>query len=277
MSRMSDDADSRAGTATSLVRSVVGLYLRRLDAWIATADLIALLEDLGVSAAVGRTAIARVKQKHLLVSERTPRGAGYRLNEEAVGMLRAGDRRIFAPRRMAAGDPWCLLSFSIPESQRAIRHQLRRRLHWIGCGTVSPALWICPAFLAAEVEEILDDLSLRKHATLFRASDARVAGSLRDSVATWWDLTGIAALHDEFITAASVLLATPPTDGADAFRRYVRGIDSWRPIPYLDPGLSVELLPANWSGDHSEQIFAQLGERLAGPAFDHVLARVATR
>lgn len=277
MSRMPDDAEVRPGSATSLVRSIVGLYLRRLDGWIATADLIALLEDLGVPAVLGRTAIARVKQKNLLVSERTSRGVGYRLNEDAVGMLQAGDRRIFAPRRMAAGDPWCLLSFSIPEQRRALRHQLRRRLHWIGCGTVSPALWICPAFLSNEVEEILDDLSLRECATVFIATDACGESSLRDSVATWWDLTSIAALHSEFIAEAEGLLASDPADGADAFRRYLRGIDSWRPIPYLDPGLSLEVLPAGWSGDRSERLFAQLGEQLARPALEHVMARGALR
>lgn len=277
MSRMPDDAESRPGSATSLVRSVVGLYLRHLDGWISAADLITLLEDLGVPAAIGRTAIARVKQKQLLVSERNPRGAGYRLNPEAVGMLSAGDRRIFAPRRMTAGDAWCLLSFSIPEQHRALRHQLRRRLRWIGCGTVSPALWICPAFLSDEVEEILDDLSLRDYATVFQATDARSSGPLRDAVATWWDLPAIAALHDEFIAEASALLSTDPVDGADAFRRYVRGIDSWRPIPYLDPGLSVELLPTDWSGDRTERLFAQLDVRLSTPALDHVRARVARR
>jgi len=271
---MPDDSESRPGSATSLVRSIVGLYLRRLDGWISTADLIALLDDLGVPAAPGRTAIARVKQKNLLVSERGPRGVGYRLNDDAVGMLVSGDRRIFAPRRMAVGDAWCLLSFSIPEEDRALRHQLRRRLRWIGCGTVSPALWICPGFLSGEVEEILDDLSLRDYATLFVVTDARTAGPLRDAVSTWWDLPGIAALHEEFIAEASVLLSTTPTDGADAFRRYVRGIDSWRPIPYLDPGLSVDLLPVGWSGDRSERLFARLGKRLAEPALEHVLARV---
>lgn len=274
MSRMPDDAESRPGSATSLVRSIVGLYLRNLDGWIATSHLIALLEDLGVPASLGRTAITRVKQKDLLVSERNSRGVGYRLSDSAGGMLNAGDRRIFAPRRMAPGDPWCLLSFSIPEHERALRHQLRRRLRWIGCGTVSPALWICPAFLSGEVEEILDDLGLREHSTVFRAADARGAGSLRDSVASWWDLAGIAALHHDFIAEASVLLASDPRDGADAFRRYVRGIDSWRPIPYLDPGLSVDLLPADWAGDRSEQLFAQLRERLAEPALAHVVARV---
>jgi phenylacetic acid degradation operon negative regulatory protein len=253
MSRMPDDSESRPGSTTSLVRSIVGLYLRRLDGWI-----------------------ARVKQKNLLVSERNSRGVGYRLNADAVGMLRAGDRRIFAPRRMAADDPWCLVSFSIPEHDRALRHQLRHRLRWISCGTVSPALWICPAFLSGEVEEILDDLCLRQHATVFTATDARGAASLRDSVASWWDLPGIAALHDEFITVASLLLSTAPTDGADAFRRYVRGLDTWRPIPYLDPGLGVDLLPADWSGHRSENLFAQFSERLAGPALDHVLARVTT-
>ena len=36
----------------------------------------------------------------------------------------------------------------VPEDQRAARHQLRRHLAGIGCGTVADAPWICPAHLS---------------------------------------------------------------------------------------------------------------------------------
>ncbi|WP_433710546.1 hypothetical protein ACQP2U_30020 [Nocardia sp. CA-084685] len=41
---------------------------------------------------------------------------------------------------MISSDAWRLLSYAVPESERAARHQLRRRLCGIGCGTVSGVL-----------------------------------------------------------------------------------------------------------------------------------------
>jgi phenylacetic acid degradation operon negative regulatory protein len=246
-----DDFDARPSSVTSLARTVIGLYLRPLGGWISTADLVRVMQQLGVEPGAARTAVARLKERGLLDAALRGSVAGYRLDPAAIPMLEAGDRRIFQPRRMASGDPWCLVSFSIPEDQRPARHQLRRRLTAIGCGTVSPALWICPATLGGEVEQILDDIGVRDFATLFETSDPRPV-----AVAEWWDLDGLAALHRGFIADVEQVLDS----GDDAFARYVRGIDLWRPIPYLDPGLADDLLPADWPGHRSERLYERLSD-----------------
>jgi phenylacetic acid degradation operon negative regulatory protein len=250
-----DDIDARPGSAVSLLRTVVGLYLRRLGGWMPVAGLVLVLQLVGLEHSAARTAISRVKSAGLLLAETRGGVKGYALAPAAWPMLVAGDRRIFHPRRMAPGDPWCLISFSIPEGRRAQRHQLRRRLQYIGCGTVSAGLWICPASLAGEVEQILAELGVREDATLFTSTDPDPLAP-----AAWWDLDGLAGVHHEFLAAAEPLRAEP-----DPLVRYVRGIDLWRPIPYLDPGLSQHLLPADWPGRHSEQLYAEISE-LAVPA-----------
>ncbi len=162
-----DDADSRPGSATSLLRTIVGCYLRRLGGWIAAEALIELMTTVGVNQARTRTAILRVRGKGLLAPEVREGHVGYALHPAAIPALARGDRRIYAPRQMGTSDRWCLISYSIPESQRQLRHQLRRRLSWIGCGTVTAALWICPEYLTGEVEEILSDLGVRASASIF--------------------------------------------------------------------------------------------------------------
>jgi phenylacetic acid degradation operon negative regulatory protein len=265
-----DDIDSRPGSTTSLLRTVVGIYLRELGGWISVADLLQLMDALDVPAPRARTAIARVKKKELLVPETRERVAGYRLAEAARPMLARGDRRIYQPRNMDETSRWCLVSFSIPEENRGLRHQLRRRLQWIGCGTVSPALWIAPAYLLDEVEEILDDLDVRDRATVFLADRPRVAGALVDAVAQWWDLNEIRARHDEFLADhADVITADVPTPRA-AFAAYIRGIDSWRIVPYVDPGLPPTLLPADWPGAASTTLLLELRRLFSGPATDYV-------
>lgn len=260
-----DDFDSRPGSATSLLRTIVGSYLRGLGGWVSIAELIRLMDTVGVSAAHTRTAVLRVKAKGLLLPERVGGQSGYRLNPEAIPMLERGDRRIFGFRQQHDDGPWCLISFSLPESERAARHQLRKRLGWIGCGTVATGLWICPAFLTDEVEDILTDLRVRHAATVFITDTPQPAGSLADAARRWWDLDTIAGLHTSFIDAFDGW--GPVDDPRSAFANYVTALDRWRIIPYLDPGLQPAALPAYWPGFRSVALFGRLKWELA-PAAD---------
>ncbi len=259
-----DDIDARPGSTASLLRTLIGLYLRPLGGWISAADLVTLAGELGIAAAPARTGIARLKQKGLLIPERRD-AIGYRLSPAAVPMLERGDRRIFRMREMTDGDPWCLVSFSIPESARSVRHQLRRRLHWIGAGVVSPALWICPGHLRDEALQILDELDARRWATLFEASAPAPAGTLAEAAAAWWDLDALRGEHEAFQAALADLPDAP-------FPAYVHLIDRWRVLPYTDPGLPPEMLPADWPGGRSFEAFARLSAEWAAPALAHVRA-----
>jgi len=270
-----DDIDARPGSTTSLLRTFVGLYLRRLNGRIAIADLVQLMEDLGMPGSRTRTGVQRLKQKGLLLPDRDG-DIGYRVNPDAALMLARGDRRIFTVRQMSAGEPWCVVSFSLPESLRDVRHQLRRRLQWIGCGVVSPALWICPDYLTDEVEDILSELEIRPYATVFRSDDVRPAATLRDAAAQWWDLEALRAEHLEFQSAIAPIAADAPASDAAAFAAYMRLVDAWRVLPYIDPGLPADLLPVDWPGQRSIDDFIDLSARLAEPAWAHVRSRTGS-
>lgn len=279
MSDILDDMDSRPGSTTSLLRTVIGIFLRELGGWISVADLLELMDALDVPGPRARTAIARVKKKELIVPETRHRVAGYRLAADAVPMLARGDRRIYHPRNMTADSKWCVVSFSIPEENRHLRHQLRRRLCWIGCGTVSPALWIAPAYLLGEVEEILDDLEVRDRSTVFVSERPRVAGSLAEAVAQWWDLDDIRAHHEAFLAEHGVHArgAAAPVSAREAFAIYIRSIDTWRIVPYIDPGLPPDLLPEDWPGAATSALLLLLRARFSGLATDYVSEVTGTR
>lgn len=257
-----DDIDARPGSTASLLRTVVGLYLRPLGGWISTADLIALAGDLGIPTAQARTGVTRLKQKGLLLAARR-HAVGYLLNPDAATMLERGDRRIFEMREMTDADSWCLISFSMPESARATRHQLRRRLQWIGAGVVSPALWICPGHLQGEVLEIVDDLGASEWVTLFQAGMPVTARALPEAAADWWDLEALRAEHLEFQSSLATLPAAP-------FAAYVQLIDRWRVLPYVDPGLPPSMLPVDWPGRRSVAEFQRLSTELSDAAWQRV-------
>ncbi|WAH96866.1 PaaX family transcriptional regulator [Arthrobacter sp. MMS18-M83] len=289
MSAVLDDMDSRPGSTTSLLRTVIGLYLRDAGGWMSTRHIIALMEALGVSAAVTRTALSRLKKKEIVFPRLYQGVPGFAITDGAAAMLARGDRRIYNPRLMSSADRWCLVSFSIPETEREKRHQLRRRLHWIGCGTVAAGLWICPDSLRDEVEEILEDLELRRMSTVFVTDAPLVGGSLRDAASAWWDLDAVAELHRDFIGHhgsdgggssgdgpeggsgdAHQLMEASREASAETFASYVRCIDRWRIIPYLDPGLPAEFLPEDWPGMAGIALFERLGAAYSRPSADFV-------
>lgn len=261
-----DDIDARPGSATSLLRTLIGLYLRPLGGRIGPGVLVRLAEDLGIPTAQARTAITRLKRRGLLLDVG---GGGHALNPAAVPMLERGDRRIFAVRTMRAGDEWMLVSATIPETRRDLRHQLRRRLQFLGAGAVSAGLWILPGHLDAEVEELLDELGARGFTTLFRTSDPRPAAPLVQAVTSWWDLTALRSEHERFLASVEELETAAP------FAAYVRLIDSWRVLPYIDPGLPAELLPPDWPGARSIAAFERLSAALAAPALTHLHTTIA--
>ncbi|WP_433579362.1 PaaX family transcriptional regulator [Nocardia brasiliensis] len=261
-----DDIDSRPGSATSLARTVLGAYVRDLGGWIAIADFGALLARLGVPEPSTRTAVARLKSKGVLAAESRGGRSGYRVTAAAEAMYLRGDPRIFGFRQMTDTDAWHLISFGIPETERAARHQLRRRLTSIGCGTVSPGLWICPEYLADEVTAILRALGLDEYVTTFRAVDLSVPGSLTAVAAQWWDLPALAARYRAFLARHHALLDPAELSDRDAFERFVPALDEWRVIPYLDPGLPQRMLPAQWPGPAAVRLFADAQHRCLAPS-----------
>lgn len=257
-----------------MLRTVIGLYLRDAGGWMSVKDMVVLMEALGTSGTVTRTALGRLRKKDVVLQEARDGIPGFTLTEGAATMLARGDRRIYNPISMSPADPWCLVSFSIPETEREKRHQLRRRLHWIGCGTVAAGLWICPDTLRGEVEEILTDLELRGMATLFVTQTPLVGGNLADAASKWWDLDAVAELYKDFIREHGTAAPAPDSVGidanADAFARYVQCIDRWRIIPYLDPGLPRTFLPEDWPGAQGTALFEQIMDAYAEPSADFV-------
>ncbi|MFJ9828712.1 PaaX family transcriptional regulator C-terminal domain-containing protein [Streptomyces sp. NPDC101160] len=251
-------------TPRSLIVSLYGAYGRSPDgAPLAVAELIRLLGALGVDAPSVRSSVSRLKRRGLLLPRKTAEGAaGYALSDDARMLLDDGDRRIYARDEPRLADGWVLAVFSVPEAERHKRHLLRSRLARLGFGTAAPGVWIAPARLYGETRHTLERLELSPYVDLFRGDHLGFAATA-EAVARWWDLPSIAKLHEEFLDAHEpVLRAGPPATPEDAYRAYLLALDSWRRLPYADPVLPLELLPENWPGTRSAEVFLALHEML---------------
>jgi phenylacetic acid degradation operon negative regulatory protein len=226
----------------------------------------------GVDEQAVRSSLSRLKRRGIVEAERRGGVAGYALSSYAREVLAVGDRRIFSPREQASHE-WVLVVFSVPESERQRRHALRARLSWLGFGTVASGVWIAPAHLAEDAREVLRADGLDPYVDLFRA-EYLAFGDPGAKVAQWWDLEGLGRLYDEFVEAHEPArrrwARVEPVAGPEAFADHLRVLTAWRRLPYLDPGLPADLLPASWSGATAAQTFFALHDRLAGPAHDYV-------
>lgn len=275
------DAAARSARPRHLIITVYGLYARPGGGWLAVAALIRLLADLGVDEAAVRSAISRLKRRGILEPQRQDGAAGYRLSAGALDILREGDARIFLRRRAAAADGWLLAVFSVPESERRRRHVLRSELTRLGFGMVAPGVWIVPAHPQDATAETLRRLGLDGYADLFRAEHLAF-GDPAGKVRRWWDLDELGRQYGSFIRAHEPVLRRweqQPAGAASfraaaarrgAFADYVRALTGWRRLPYLDPGLPAELLPADWAGIRAAEVFFALRTLLQEPAREYV-------
>ncbi|MFW3168669.1 PaaX family transcriptional regulator C-terminal domain-containing protein [Geodermatophilus sp. CPCC 206100] len=255
-----------------LIVTLYGLYARERGGWLSVAAVVRLMADLGVEEAAVRSSISRLKRRGLLDARRDGDVAGYALTAEALEVLAEGDARIFGRRRAQEDDGWLIVVFSVPESERERRHRLRSELSHLGFGTVAPGVWIAPGHLGDEVHEVLRRRGLSGYVELF--SRARVPREeARAAVPRWWDLDALhsryAAFLDRHAPARHRAHPDRALDPAEAFADHVRLVTDWRGLPYADPGLPLELLPADWNGARAADLFAELAERLAGPAGEH--------
>jgi phenylacetic acid degradation operon negative regulatory protein len=261
-----------ANQPRQLIVTVYGLYSRETGNWLSVSSVVRLLGQLGVEEIAVRASISRLKRRGILVSSKMNGAAGYSLSESTLEIIREGDRRIFNRSRATVDAGWLLAVFSIPESERDKRHQLRTTLTRLGFGTAAPGVWIAPAHLYDEVADALDRSGLAHFVDLFRA-DHLAFGDLHDKVAQWWDLEQLHDLYADFLSGYEPLRARnkrrrniPPRE---AFIGYVHALTTWRRLPYLDPGLPLELLPPDWNGAIAADLFDWLQRTLAKPAHDY--------
>jgi phenylacetic acid degradation operon negative regulatory protein len=262
--------DTRLGP---LILTIFALYARGEDNWLSVAALVRLMSDLGLDGGAVRSSISRLKRRGVLRSERRDKAAGYSLEGATLEILAEGDSRIFESARARLEDGWLLVVFSVPESEREKRHELRASLTRLGFGTAAPGVWIAPGNLAAETRRTLERRGLATYADMF-AGQHFAFGDLRSKVSTWWDLDELTVSCAEFLRQYGPVLERISANGTtplDAYQAYVPMLTQWRRLPYREPGLPLQLLPPGWSGETARLLFDDLNRALGAPAREHAI------
>lgn len=266
-------AAGASGNSRTILVTFLGAIVRRMGDWTPIAGTVDLMAQSGLDSSSVRTAVFRLKKRGWLEPESRGGRRGYALTATALDALSAGDDVIWHARKPAVlADGWCVVTFSLPESARTRRHQLRSHLSSLGFGNAGAGVWLAPARMRTAAERALAELDLTSNCAVF-VGDYVAGQDLADLLRQSWDLDDIDRSYrtfaDECRPIADRLRGEGHTDPRDAFVTYLGVIDRWRKLPFRDPGLPPELLAADWSAPASTALFEQLVASLEGRALAH--------
>ncbi|NIJ11492.1 phenylacetic acid degradation operon negative regulatory protein [Saccharomonospora amisosensis] len=226
---------------------------------LSTRVFLHVLGDLGVAEAAARATLARMTRKGLLERTQEGRTARFDLTPAAERLLRQAKERVDSPRPFTHADgEWTLLSYSMPESRRDLRHQIRARLAWAGFGGLRDGLWIAPGRV-----DIAKVFAGEQFAEVTGVADAFLAAPMSGTdvgalLRKAWDIDMIRAEHESFIAAWK------PDRGRKGRwipRLTLLGAD-WLQLLRTDPGLPASHLPADWPAPDSAELYRERFDEL---------------
>ncbi|UOQ57478.1 PadR family transcriptional regulator [Leucobacter allii] len=239
------DEAPRGHRSRSLVLALLGELLRAgRDGPLRGIALVDVLEHAGVAAPAARAALDRFALSGFLDRDRSGRHLVYGITPSARSVLTEASRRVHAEHPFDASGPgWTLVTFSIPEGQRGLRHQLRAALAWEGFAVLRDGLWIAPGrrdpetALAPVRAELPLGGVLAFHAAEIDGFPVDVA--LRSA----WDFAAIRAEHERFIARWSDPGAA---DGMPALAALTVLVSDWLELLRRDPRLPAGSLDPDW-------------------------------
>jgi phenylacetic acid degradation operon negative regulatory protein len=260
---------SRARRPQFLTLMLFGVAAFRRPVAVAAGSVMDVLGDLGVSSHAARSTLTRMVDRGLLARHRLGREVYFALTDHGSSVLgegRAAGRQ--SPNRDWDGT-WTVVSFSLPEDQRAVRYQMRSRLVWRGFGLLQGGMWIAAG--PVDIETLLGDLRVDRYIRVFTAAPAAPTTDA-DLILDAFDLPVIAARYEGFVSRWDNTQSAP----GDPLCFLLTLQSEWAQIARADPRLPLNRLPPEWPAPRAFELYQRMYEE-AWPAAQQACAeRVRT-
>jgi phenylacetic acid degradation operon negative regulatory protein len=238
--------------------TILGEFVLPSGGSVWTWPLVTALGLLDVEEKAARQALARTAAEGLIVSARDGRRVRFSLTEKGLQLLEEGTERIYGFLRDTPewDGRWLVITVSVPESHRHVRHQLRTRLAWAGLGSPLAGVWVTThAEKEKEVAAVLTDLKVEAFSWI---GPSAAVGDVKALVNQAWSLDDVARRYQGFLKEFG---KTSPSAPSNAFATQVRLVHSWRRFPFLDPELPSFLLPPRWPSERATHLFHRQHDR----------------
>ncbi|HEX6337773.1 MAG TPA: PaaX family transcriptional regulator C-terminal domain-containing protein [Jiangellaceae bacterium] len=265
------------GQPQELVLTLFGAYVQPRNRAVWSGGLVALLGEFGISPGAARVALTRLAARGMLGRAKAGRLVSYSITPRTAAILAEGDDRIFSlGQAQDDGDVWTVLWHTVPEDRRLDRSRLTRRLRFLGFGAIQDGAWIAPRDHEKELANLLAELGLLDHASVFVGRPSAALDPHR-LVTRAWDLDGLAARYDEFVAQYGRFdaAARGRLTGRQALQLHAQIVHTFRQFPSLDPELPTDLVPPPPSRSRAIALFHDLYAAL-GPSAQQYFEQVTS-
>lgn len=230
------------------------LVVDRVDEPVPATLIIDVLDGADIAAPTTRATLGRMATRGILEPVRRGREIGYLLTESGVEVLREAAGRVNRDRPFdPQGSGWTLVTFSVPERERTLRHRLRASLTWAGFAPLRDGLWVAPGEvdLAAALGPIHDELPPQT-VTAFAARELP-GFEMGGIVESAWEIDRIRQEHEAFL--AEWRAPEVPDCVTPALTMRTALVADWLALLRADPGLPPQHLGDDWPADVSLETF----------------------
>jgi phenylacetic acid degradation operon negative regulatory protein len=242
------------GSAKALLLTLLGEFALPHDGTVWTSTIVDGLGLLDVTERNARQAVARLSDQAIVEPERHGRRTRWHLTDAGHKLLSIGSERIyrFGGERPSWDSRWVVVLTSVPEDQRAKRHQLRSQLEFAGFGFIGPGIAVSPHIDREGIATaILRELDLRDTAIVWLGQTGSLVPD-DEIIRRAWDLDALAGRYADFVGEFERRL---PRSLPARFTALLELVHAWRRFPFGDPEIPDSLLPGDWPGRRAKQLF----------------------
>ena len=258
--------------AGSLITTVFGDAILPRGGRVSLGSMIQLLQPLGVTERLVRTAVYRLVKEEWLQSEALGRKTDYMLTPSGRRRFDEASRQIYAADIPGWDRRWRLILI-VGELDVRLREPLRRALFWHGFGETATGSFVHPT---ADLEKVMESLvsegldQVLAQLMPLVAVNSRAAHCATDSdmVQKAWNLADLALSYEGFlqkyqpIRDALVACGQEDLSEENAFLVRTLLIHDVRRLLLRDPQLPESLLPASWPGSSARLLCRDLYRKL---------------
>jgi phenylacetic acid degradation operon negative regulatory protein len=237
------------------------LCLLLLEGEVPVERLIKMLRRFNEPETSVRTSLSRLKKEGFVESKRRDRKAFYSLTDLGKDTIIFKDYKLLTPQERYWDGRWHIVTFDVPERLRYSRDALRKKLLFLGYGTLHTSVMISPYNKGDEIKETLKEYGIEEHVEFF---SAHYAGdkNVKELVPKVWDLKWLEREYKKFISVYGEELGALKAsmdkgeriDPSYAFLKGVELNDALSRIISVDPHLPPDLLPEDWIGFKAARI-----------------------
>jgi phenylacetic acid degradation operon negative regulatory protein len=228
----------------SFITDIAVTFLLDGDPWLPTAAWVRMLTSLDLPSATARTSLHRMDKGGYL--DRLSRGGvpGYAMSERWQAFVVAQPD---VELDTEAQTGWALVTFSVPETQRDRRHDLRTLLERLGMAPLGNGVWIGPEVIIPAMKVFLEESELSAFTDVFLADYQGFRENSAALARRCWDLDAIAQGFAAFLSEVEKDLARPTVSDEEAFVSVVSRTNALRRLDTAAPYLPSRMFPPGGS------------------------------